>query len=176
MVRLLLALGLLALSGCTGPSTLAVADADAVPDSTPNVVVLRSTSLDMVLEQGATADIPSLGHAWLEAGSSGRLSLEISPHAKALLLELVVHDGDGTLLLHATPPSVHDQTPILADASTLYARQGDDGTARLVIGGPEPGTWSVDAHADGTAQRMRFTVYATAFSGPVPPGYSAIVR
>lgn len=153
-----------------------MADSDAVADDAPTVAVLRSTSLDMVLEQGATADIPTLGHAWLEAGSSGRLSLELSPHAKSLLLELVVRDGDGDLLLHATPPSVHDQTPILADGSTLYARQAGDGTARLVIAGPEPGAWSVDAHADGAAQRMRFTVYATAFSGPVPPGYSAIVR
>ncbi len=145
---------------------LAASDADGV---------LRTVSLDMVLEQGATLQLPGIGpHAWVEAGASGRVSLELPPRAQALLVELQVHDGDGTLLLQAIPPSARDQSPLLADSATLYARQQLDGTAHLIIDGPEPGTWSADAHADGFAQRMRFTVYATSFDGPVPDGFTAI--
>lgn len=165
-------LGSFLVVGCTTPATPEWQGTVTMP---PESLVLRTVHKDVALANGVMlggAEAPQ--HVWVEPGPSGALTLDVSPHAGALVVELIGTAAQGHVLLHAIPPSATDQTPMLVDASTLYAEQDESGDARLVIEGPQPGRWEFDLHADGLVLDFRGTLYVTSLVGVPAAPFTAV--
>jgi hypothetical protein len=169
LLRLLLVVLLLA--GCAGPGLpegrLVLQEDDGV---------LRSVHQPVSFGAGVTVAPLGGPHLSLEADGGGMLTLEVSPHARALVVELAGAAAPGGALLHAVPPPAMGRTPALADGATLYATQDAAGYARLVILGPSPGRWGFDVHADALALGFAGQVHASALSTADPEAFTALGR